>query len=104
VEVMLFYKGYGRLKYYEDDVIIASKGARLLREAFSEMARVLQKGKRPYDSLQSFGSSNKDRVVSMQNFFVNLLNFKVHYWLTGKSLCQEYNVLSINRLEGSFVQ
>lgn len=65
MELMLFYKGYERLKYYDDSVIIASKGARLLRDTFSEMIHWLQKGRRPYDSLQSFGSTNKDRAVSM---------------------------------------
>lgn len=84
MELILFYKGYGRLKYYDDDIIIASKGAQLLQEAFSEMTHWLQKGRRPYDSLQSFGSTNRDKFVSMENFFVNLLNFKTHYWLTGK--------------------
>jgi hypothetical protein len=35
--------------------------------------------------------------------FISLVNFRQYYWFTGRSFCEKYQVISINKNAGPFI-
>jgi hypothetical protein len=104
-EVVLFAEGgHGMMKWFDVGLLIARPNSKLLGEVFMEMVDVLRRSRRAYDAFHNFGWYNHDRTLSMQDFLYNLLSFRNHYWNTALEYCRQYQVLEINRKEGSFMR